>query len=354
MTDETVYTPTADEWDTFVAGHPQGHLLQTPAWGAFKSRFGWSAGRVALQEKGTIIAGTSILYRALPFGLGTMAYLPKGPLAPADWWAEPVRMAPLWQAIHHAARQQGARWLKVEVPCEDRPDIKKTLQAAGFRPSPQTIQPPRTIMLDISGDEETILQRMKQKTRYNIRLSARKEVTVREGTTVDDIASFNKMMTITGERDTFGVHAPEYFTQAYHHFGSAGRAGLFLASYEGRDLAGVMVFALGKTTWYFYGASTDEERNRMPAYGVQWAAIQWARARGCTVYDLWGVPDADAATLEGGFTDRHDGLWGVYRFKRGWGGRLVRQMPAWDHVYHRPIYGLYQVALRIAGKDDAG
>ncbi len=224
--------------------------------------------------------------------------------------------------------------------------------AAGFRPSGQSIQPPRTIVLDISDDEEAILGRMKQKTRYNIRLSARKGVTVRIGS-AEDVASFTAMMAVTGARDAFGVHAPTYYERAYERFAPSGRAVLLLASYEGRDLAGVMVFALGKTAWYFYGASTDEERQRMPAYSAQWEAIRWARARGCAVYDLWGVPDADEETLEAEFAHRSDGLWGVYRFKRGWGGRLVRQMPAWDYVYSPPIYALYRVYLARRGRGTA-
>ena len=127
-------------------------------------------------------------------------------------------------------------------------------------------------------------------------------------------------------------------------------AALLIASYNGQDLAGIMIFTAGSTAWYLYGASTNAERNRMPTYAVQWAAIQWARARGCAVYDLWGVPDADEATLEAEFEQRSDGLWGVYRAKRGYGGQVVRRMPAWDFVYSAPIYSLYQLYLRASGR----
>ncbi len=339
--------PPPEAWDAFVAGHPQAHILQTPAWGALKSAFDWRADCVALADGGgRILAGAQILYRPLPFHLGTMAYIPKGPLAPADWWQRPQRMAHLWHAIHTVARRQGARWLKVEAPGEEDQALAAALRAAGFRPSPQSVQPPRTLLLDIGDEEEAILARMKQKTRYNIRLSAIEGVAVREGTR-EDLASFNAMMQVTGQRDAFGVHAPAYYERAYDLFAPLGRAALLLASYQGRDLAGVMVFALRGTAWYLYGASTDEERNRMPAYAAQWAAIRWARARGCVAYDLWGVPDADEEALEAGFTARSDGLWGVYRFKRGFGGRLVRWMPAWDRVYSPPAYALYQLYLRL-------
>ena len=104
-----------------------------------------------------------------------------------------------------------------------------------------------------------------------------------------------------------------------------------------------MVFRHGPDAYYLYGASSNEERNRMPAYGLQWAAMQWARRQGCTRYDLWGIPDADAERLEAEFMERSDGLWGVYRFKRGFGGDIVRSIGAFDYVYNAPLYQMYRL-----------
>jgi peptidoglycan pentaglycine glycine transferase (the first glycine) len=102
-----------------------------------------------------------------------------------------------------------------------------------------------------------------------------------------------------------------------------------------------VVFALGGCAYYLYGASTDEERNRMPTYLLQWRAMQWAKERGCTEYDLWGLPDEDEETLEAQFESRSDGLWGVYRFKRGFGGQVKRAAQALDRVYMPLLYRLY-------------
>ncbi|NPV66327.1 MAG: peptidoglycan bridge formation glycyltransferase FemA/FemB family protein [Anaerolineae bacterium] len=358
-----VLSPSASKWDAFVSAHPQAHILQLPDWGALKARFGWRTSCVALAAGNQLVAGAQILYRPLPLRLGCLAYIPKGPLTPPGWWEAPEQLAPLWAAIHAEARRQGAHWLTVEAPdpavpadgdiptgAAEAPRYAAALSAAGFRPALHSIQPVRTIVLDIRATPEDILARMKQKTRYNIRLSEKKEVTVRRATAAD-LDSFVAMMQITGQRDAFGVHAPDYYRTAYDLFAPAGRAALFIASYAGQDLAGVMAFALGRTAWYFYGASTNEERNRMPTYAAQWAAIQWARERGCAIYDLWGVPDEDEATLEAGFNEREDGLWGVYRTKRGWGGVVIRRMPAWDFVYSRPIYAAYQAYLRLTGRE---
>ncbi len=150
---------------------------------------------------------------------------------------------------------------------------------------------------------------------------------------------------LRSQRDSFGVHSPEYYRTALDLF-APDYATLLLASYQGRELGGLMAFALGKRAWYFYGASSNEERERMPNYALQWEAISWARERGCTEYDLWGIPDEDETTLEAHFQTRDDGLWGVYGFKRGFGGRVWRAVGAWDRVYNPVLYILYSLATK--------
>jgi lipid II:glycine glycyltransferase (peptidoglycan interpeptide bridge formation enzyme) len=152
---------------------------------------------------------------------------------------------------------------------------------------------------------------------------------------------------VTGERDAFAVHSPAYYRRAYDSLVPGDRARLIIASYEGQALAALLVCACGDKAWYMYGASSNAHRERMPAYALQWAAMQWARSRGCTTYDLWGIPDLDEESLEAQFTTRSDGLWGVYRHKRGYGGEVVRYTCAFDRVYNRPAYLAYQLALRL-------
>lgn len=332
-------------WDSFVETHPHGHLLQKSHWGELKSAFGWQAeivalGRINEGKCGTeIVAGALILYRPLPLKLGTMAYIPAGPLLNPD---ESVTGS-LWHQIHRSARRRRAAFIKVE-PCnwyQPRPDLPEGLERAGFRPSLQTVQPPRTTVLDLSLSEEDILKRMNQSTRYKCKLGPKKEVSVREGTRAE-VDNFNALMRLTGERDAFGVHEPAYYAAAYDRFVPTGEAALLLASYAGRDLAGVMVFRCGENAYYLYGASSNEERNRMPTYIVQWEAIRWAKRQGAVRYDLWGIPDADETELESQFEQRGDGLWGVYGFKRGFGGHIVRSVGAWDKAYSPILYAAYR------------
>ena len=323
-------------WDAFVTAHPGGHLLQLSRWGALKARFGWGAVRLAVEQDGWLRAGALLLFRRLPLGR-SLAYVPRGPVLDV---ADDAAAAQLWAALHELAHSRRAILLKVEPELPDEAALAMRLRGWGFRPSPQTVQPQRTLWVDLTADEEAILAGMKSKTRYNVRLAARRGVRVREGT-ADDVGAFYALMQETGARDGFPVHSRAYYQTAYGLFVPADVARLFLAFYGSELLGGLMAFACGRKAWYFYGASSDRHRNRMSSYLLQWEAMRWARARGCTAYDLWGIPDEDEATLEAQFTERRDGLWGVYRFKRGFGGRISRYLGAYDHVYSSLWYRLY-------------
>jgi lipid II:glycine glycyltransferase (peptidoglycan interpeptide bridge formation enzyme) len=328
-------------WNDYLKAHPGAHLLQSAAWDELKSAFGWEAARVVAGD-----VGAQILFRRLPLGF-TVAYIPRGPIS----GQQSAISDPFWSEIDALCHKKRAIFLKVEPDLwEGQPSLDIIPEGDTRHPSlsasTYSIQPRRTIIVDLRGGEEDVLGRMKQKCRYNVRLAEKKGVTVRPW---DDLDGFHRMMLVTGERDTFGVHAAAYYRKAYELFHPTGTAKLLVAEYEGKPLAALMVFACGKRAWYLYGASTDLERNRMPTYLLQWEAMRWARAHGAEEYDLYGVPDADEATLEAQFESRHDGLWGVYRFKRGFGGEVRRAVPALDRVYQPLLYRLY--LWRMAGKE---
>ncbi len=306
---------TTTEWNCFLEDHPEANLLQSAAWGELKRDFGWQVERVCSAG-----CGAQVLFRPLPFGFH-FAYIPKGPVG-QNWQA-------LWPEVNRVCRSKRTVLIKVE-PDETEPfDQHLRAQLKDFTHS-DPVQPSRTILVSLAGDESQWLERMKQKTRYNIRLAERKKVVVRPSQDVND---FYRLMITTGERDGFGIHALEYYQRAYQLFHSQGKCELLVAEYEGRLLAGLMVFAQGQRAWYLYGASNDEERNRMPTYLLQWEAMRWAARAGCQEYDLVGVPDEEELVLEAQFAERSEGLWGVYRFKRGFGGQLTRSVGAWDRAY---------------------
>jgi len=333
-----------EQWDRFVATHPQAHVLQTAPWGQLKSRFGWEAERVALLEAGQPVAGGQMLYRRLPGGVGRLAYVPRGPLVD---WQSGQQLAALLEHMQARARAQGAIALTVEPDLPDEPLWRERLMELGLSPSPLgSVQPRRTLVVDLTPGEDEILAAMKSKTRYNVRLAGRKGVQVREAA-ASDLPAFYRLAATTGERNEFDIHAREYYEQAFHLFVPRGWARLLLAEVEREPVAALMVFALGRQAWYFYGASANAHREKMPTYLLQWEAMRWARSQGCTEYDLWGVPDEEEKTLEESFTERSDGLWGVYRFKRGFGGRLLRSVGAWDQALRPLIYRLATGVIRL-------
>ncbi|MCU0463790.1 MAG: peptidoglycan bridge formation glycyltransferase FemA/FemB family protein [Anaerolineae bacterium] len=336
-------TPTPAAWDEFVRAQPNAHLLQLSAWGGLKSAFGWAAERVALADgSGKIRAGAQVLYKAFPGKLFYLAYVPMGGYVSDDseW---PV----LWSAVRAAALRRRATFIKWEPGLFLGDDQPPQPEAMGFRLSPQTVQPPRTVAIDIRDDEQVILARMNQGTRRKIRQSQKAGIRYVEASAADAVR-FAALMQQTGERNGFGVHGANYYRMAHALF-TPRDAALVLAEHEGDLLAGVFVASVdggeGRQAYYLYGASSDLKRDLMASYGVQWAAIQWARARGCAWYDLWGIPDEEEATLEEQFQARDDGLWGVYGFKRGWGGQVVRGLGAWDKPIITPFYALYRWML---------
>jgi len=342
----TITHPDAETWDVFVNAQG-GHILQTASWGKLKSAFEWQYDIIALEENGALKSGALVLYRPLPVKLGTIAYIPRGPVTN---WQDPQSTTALLSAIDDAAQTKGSVLLKIEPDLWDTPQTRSLMSGHGLVESGHTVQPPNTIIIDISTGEDTILSNMSQSTRRKVRLPYRRDIDFRKGVaaTAADIDSFNQLIGVTGERDEFGTHSAEYYKMAYNLF-APDHAALFLASYEGTDVAGLMAFALGDRAWYFYGASSDVERNRMQTYGIQLEAIRWAKEKGCTEYDLWGIPDADETTLEEQFQHRQDGLWGVYGFKRGFGGEVKRTLGAWDRVYKPLVYKAYQTAIKVRG-----
>lgn len=324
------------EWKEFLSRHPEAHLLQSSEWGELKSAFGWEAVHLAEGE-----TGAQILFRRLPLGF-SFAYLPKGPVGGSS----PSKA--FWEGIDRLCRNRRAVFLKVEADGWMEDEVQPAFENHAFIPSPQHIQPHSTLVVDLSGSQDDIFNAMKPKTRYNVRLAGRKDILVH---TSADVKDFYNVMGVTSTREAFHVHSLEYYQRAYDLFHPQRMCELFVAEYQGRTLAAVMVFAFGKTAYYFYGASADVERNRKPTYPLQWAAMCWAHERGCRLYDMWGIPDEASSVEEDEAEAREDGLWGVYRFKRGFGGSIRHAIPTVDRVYNPLLYKLYLWRFAGSGSD---
>lgn len=327
-------------WDDFVASAPNGHLLQSWGWGEFKRAYGWQPVRLALVQDGEILAAAQVLLRS--FAGFSLPYIPRGPVAPPD---RPDLYSALLQAVHRLARDRHSIFLKVEPNEPHSAGLADFLSSEGFYRSKHTVQARATLHVDLSGGEEAALATMKSKTRYNVRLAERRGVSVRPAASEEDLVRFHALMLETGERDEFPVRSLGYYRDVLQVFRDRGQAELLLAEFKGQVVAGVMVFAYGSEGLYMYGASSNEHRREMPNYLLQWRAMQWCISKGCTRYDLWGIPE-EAAT---GTDQREEmeqknvrtGLWGVYRFKQGFGGQATSYIGAYDYPYIRSLYLLW-------------
>jgi peptidoglycan pentaglycine glycine transferase (the first glycine) len=318
------------EWTEFYRLREEAHFLQSSEWGELKQQYNWEVIRI-INGGG----GAQILIRKGPLGT-RIGYIPKGPVGKIS--------NELIDEIILTARTRNCFALTIEPDFwEGEIEIGRFIKDA--KPG-RNIQPHRTLVISLAGNEDNWIDRMKQKTRYNIRLAEKKGVAVQA---TEDIPLFYSLMEKTGQRDGFGIHSKLYYQKVYEYFAPKGDCAVLLAEFEGQILGALMVIAHGKRSWYVYGASNDIERNRMPTYLLQWEAMKWAARKGCEIYDLWGIPDEDLETLEQQFETRSDGLWGVYRFKRGFGGEIKRSIDAVDIVINPLLYSLYR---RISSRNN--
>ena len=357
-------------WNSLLSGLPNPHFLQTYEWGQVKAKYGWQPIYLAWDEAGTIkeeknlsssvfpaSAAALILKRTIPMpGISarlSILYSPKGPVL--DWTNEPLRNLVL-NDLQAFARKQGGIFLKMDpdvvlgtgVPSSPGDvidgggqSVMAELKRRGWKYSSDQIQFKNTIRIDLLASEDELLARMKQKTRYNIRLAEKKGVTLRIGT-LNDLDMLYKMYAETSVRDGFVIRNEEYYKTVWHMFMPTSQFPMtnnplpftepLIAEVDNEPVASIFVFYFASRAYYVYGMSRDLHREKMPTYLLQWRAMKRAKANGCTVYDLWGAPDV---------FDESDSMWGVYRFKEGLGGSVMRTLGAWDFAPNPLWYKLY-------------
>ncbi len=344
-----IVEPDAATWDAFVDAHPQGSLLQRSAWGQLKADAGWGARCLAiLAADGRILAGALLLTRR-QYGLA-VAYAPRGPLFADDPAANDLLLA----GLTRLARRQRAIFFRLEPNLtEDHPAAERThtwLLLQDMRPE-RSIQPRSSIHVPIDRRAEAIFAAFSKGHRADIRRAERDGVQVRVGAE-SDLPTFYAIMQSTGARGGFGIHRADYYRAAWQLFQPRSR--LLLAEIDGRTVAAHMVFADAHSGRYLYSGADEAGLKAGANHLLAWHAIQWAASLGCVSYDLWGIPDAlgqavgadeaARAALERAAQD--DPLVGVYRFKKGFGGRVVRYLPAYDRVLIPAFYGLARRRIR--------
>jgi len=338
---ETDRTP----WNNFVAASQYGHLMQSWEWGLFKAATGWKVYRIGIEQAGEIVAGAQLLLRPLPFLPLTVAYIPRGPVVDL----ENRELAPaIMSAIHQTAQAHRAIFLKIEPNLLDNAAVHQALKSYGFRASAHTNQPRSTLVVDLTQGEAAIMANMRKKTRKLVRRAARNGVEVTGGTG-QNINDFYTVLSTTSEIKGFSIPSIDFFKEMWQAFeGNPKAARLQLVKYQGKLVATKMMLAFGNRCMHLWGGTTRKGRDIEASYLSQWEAIRWALHHGYQYSDLWGIKDEIGQMLERGEDvpkEKQTGLWGIYKFKRGFGTEFEYYVGAYDYIY-RPL--LYNLTQRIA------
>jgi len=335
-----------DNYNQFVDSHPKGHFLQSWEWGQVKSFTDWQPLPLVLEDEGQMVAALLLLKRRLPLpGINRcILYSPRGPVCDVH---NANLLGELFAAARQVAEAEGAIFLKIDpdVKVEDTVFIQH-LQTNGFHRSTSSegfdgVQPTFVFRLDITPTEEELMANFHQKWRYNIRLAERKGVTVRPAENKEDLKEFYRVLKETAERDHFIIRGYEYFDKIWDAM-VPDIARYFVVEYEGQIVAGSLAMIMGNKAWYLYGASSNQYRNVMPNYLMQWHMIKWAKANGGTLYDFRGVS---------GDISEDNPLYGLYRFKKGFSGEFTEFVGDWDTVYSPSYYWLWTKALPLYQKE---
>lgn len=348
------------EWNALIARLPGAHLLQTWEWAQVKACYGWQPmpflWESQTRHRTAPAAAAMVLKRVVPTGgfakKMCLLYAPKGPLLD---WSDAALRGRVLDDLQALANRTGAIFLKADpdvllgtgipggaeaVEMETGQRVRAELEQRGWLFSQDQVQFRNTVLLDLSPSEDEILARMKQKTRYNIRLAEKKGVRVRLATS-QDLPTLYKMYAETSLRDGFVIREEGYYRTVWQTFlrppaANQPAAEALIAEVENQPVAGLFLFYFAGRAYYLYGMSRDAHREKMPNHLLQWEAIRRARANGCTIYDLWGAPDV---------FDESDSLWGVFRFKEGLGGQVARTLGAWDYPASPLLYRMYTQAI---------
>jgi lipid II:glycine glycyltransferase (peptidoglycan interpeptide bridge formation enzyme) len=267
----------------------------------------------------------------------SFAYVPWGPEFPPSFPAD-MRNAALLELASglRSFLPKDTAFIRFDPPWygEDAaPSMDKPFTRAGAN-----VQPPDTVLVDLIASEQGILKQMKPKCRYNIGLAGKKGVAVRQADE-EGLAGFYALLRETAKRDGIAIHGFEYYQTLFSHCREYADADqelrLYLAEHEGDCLAAVVVLFRKTEAVYLYGASSNIKRNLMAPYLLQWRAMTDAKARGALVYDLFGIAPSD---------DPSHPMAGLYRFKTGFGGRIIHRPGSWDYPYRPLLKSLFTLA----------
>jgi peptidoglycan pentaglycine glycine transferase (the first glycine) len=314
---------------------PVGGFLQSEYWRKFQEKWGRKTHAINISdEDGELVASANIIIHKLPV-VGSYFYIPRGPII------EKSQISNFFDDLLKLGRENNIGWIRIEPNSDqDMKLIQENLpKGAKMKKAPVDMQPREILSLDISENEKDILEKTKQKTRYNIRLAEKKGVKIfvsREQRHVDE---FCRLVKITAKRDGITSHPENYYRKMFEAIPPE-ILKLYVAEYEGKIIAANLILVFGSMATYMHGASDNEYRNVMAPYLLQWQQILDAKKAGCEKYDFGGVKTGNA----GGKS------WeGITKFKTGFAPEAdpIKFTGSWDIIINSNKYNLYRILQKL-------
>jgi peptidoglycan pentaglycine glycine transferase (the first glycine) len=328
-----------EQWDSFLTGQP----LQSYEWGELSKYLGGSIYRLGALEDGRMVGAMLLTVSPLPLPVRVPGlhfnwfYSARGPTVERP--ASPA-LAALIHRAHELARKEHAVVLRLEPNIADddphEEDWIAAYRSLGFQVNPISVHGRRSWVLDIRPNAEELLANFKMTWRQNVRSAERKGVVIREAENDADFDAYYDLLKLTSERDAFFIHDKDYHREILRQFQSKGDAVLYLAEHEGEAIAAKMLIRFGDWCWDMFGASSNNKRNLKPTYLLQYRCMQWAQSQGCSYFDFRTIPEI----LEPG-----EEMWGVYEYKKGFGGFSRLNMPTQDYIYRPLVYNAWRKAV---------
>lgn len=317
-----------ENWDDFVSAQTCGSFLQSAKWFEFQNFLGNKSMRLAVvDDSNNLLASCLLIQDNLSLGMKSLS-APYGPVVKNNLSFDQKK------EVLYLLKKEIDKIIKKELlllfePMTDDLEIKKIFNELGFKPYQKIIQPRHTLILDITKEKEILLADMHQKTRYNINLATKKGVKIIITNEKKYLEEFYNLLVKTGKRQKFSIAGFGYFEKLLAKTDSK----IYLAEYEGKIIAANVMIYFGKNATYLYGATSDENKNVMAPYLLQWQAICDAKENGFEKYDFWGVAG------EKDLTDREKDWQGITRFKTGFNPCLpkIEYIGPYEYV-NRPMF----------------
>lgn len=330
-----LFRPTTKEeeikWNELIVANPDGgHFLQSSQWGEFKSEWGWQTQHFILENNSEKKTAIQILKKKTP--LGWIWYCPKGPGLSgfsSDQWHY------LLKSLAEIARKNNVLLIKIEPETIETEEEIKKYESFDLIKSLLDLQFKATTFVNLRKSEEEILSSFKQKTRYNIRLAQKYGVTVREDNSQEGIKIMYELYAQTGTRAIFFMRPKEYILGYWKKCIETNSGKIFIASFNGKPLAALFAYHLGKKIWYKDGGSSKLHKETMAPYALQWEVIKWAKKNGFDSYDMVAVPPKSERNEKSPW-------WGLYRFKSGFNPDITEFVGCLDLPIKKHSYSIWR------------